>query len=106
MSGDHLLVMTTSPDAQTAERLAALLVDESLAACVNILPPMQSIYRWQGERQQGEEHQLLIKTCDDRYTEIENYIKKHHPYELPEILGLPIQRGLTEYLGWVTDTTR
>ena len=99
----HLIVMTTMPDMASAEQLADNLIENSLAACVNILPAMQSIYRWQGERQQGTEHQLMIKTCADRYKEIEKFIKKHHPYELPEIIGLPIQHGLTGYLSWITE---
>lgn len=99
----HIIVMTTMPDMASAEQLADNLVENSLAACVNILPAMQSIYRWQGERQQGAEHQLIIKTCASRYEEIEKFIEKHHPYELPEIIGLPIQHGLTAYLGWITE---
>jgi periplasmic divalent cation tolerance protein len=100
---NHLIVMTTMPDMASAEQLADNLIENSLAACVNILPAMQSIYRWQGKRQQGTEHQLMIKTCADRYKEIEKFIKKHHPYELPEIIGLPIQHGLTDYLSWITE---
>jgi periplasmic divalent cation tolerance protein len=99
----HLIVMTTMPDMASAQLLADNLIENSLAACVNILPAMQSIYRWQGERQQGTEHQLIIKTCAHRYREIENFIGKHHPYELPEIIGLPIQHGLTGYLSWITE---
>jgi len=100
---NHMIVMTTMPDMASAEELADNLVGDSLAACVNILPVMKSIYRWQGKCQHGAEHQLIIKTCADRYKEIESYIEKHHPYELPEIIGLPIQQGLAAYLTWVTE---
>ena len=94
------------PDMASAEQLAEALVDHSLAACVNILPAMQSIYRWQGKQQKGTEHQLIIKTCANRYQTIENFIKDNHPYELPEIIGLPVDHGLQRYLDWVTETTR
>jgi len=100
---NHLIVMTTMPDMASAELLANRLIEESLAACVNILPAMQSIYCWQGERQQGTEHQLIIKTSADCYKDIENLIKNTHPYELPEIIALPVQHGLPDYLNWVTE---
>jgi periplasmic divalent cation tolerance protein len=99
----HLIVLTTMPDMDSAQRLAEGLVDESLAACVNILPQMQSIYNWKRERQQGSEHQLIIKTSADQYENIEKWIKNQHPYELPEILAIPIQKGLEEYLEWVNE---
>lgn len=99
-------MLTTMPDMASAEQLAKALVDQSLAACVNILPAMQSIYRWQGKQQQETEHQLIIKTRASRYQAIENFIKDNHPYELPEIIGLPVEHGLQRYLDWVTETTR
>ena len=99
-------MMTTMPDMDSAEQLAKALVDHSLAACVNILPEMQSIYRWQGKQRHGSEHQLIIKTHADCYQAIEDYIKENHPYELPEIISLPIEQGLQGYLDWVTETTR
>ena len=99
----HLIVMTTMPDTPSAEQLADQLIAQSLAACVNILPAMQSIYRWQGKRQQGTEHQLIIKTSAHRYKDIEKFIKNIHPYELPEIIALPVQHGLPDYLNWVTE---
>jgi len=95
--------MTTSPDPEIAGRLAEQLVDKALAACVNILPPMQSIYQWQGERRTGQECQLLIKTTRQRYAEVEAYIKGNHPYELPEIIAIPVETGSSEYLQWVTE---
>lgn len=100
----HLLIMTTMPDIPAAEKLANGLVETSLAACVNILPAMQSIYRWKGDQQSDTEHQLLIKTRQQNYDAIEKYIKNHHPYELPEIIALPIQNGLPAYLSWVDES--
>jgi periplasmic divalent cation tolerance protein len=103
LSMSYLLILTTMPDRDSAERLAAGLIEQSLAACVNILPEMQSIYRWQGERQQGTEHQLIIKTCANQYENVEKWIKNKHPYELPEILAIPIQNGLGGYLEWINE---
>ena len=100
---NHLIVMTTMPDMPSAERLAEGLVSRSLAACVNILPAMQSIYEWKGELQHGTEHQLLIKTLKSRYSAVEQFITDSHPYELPEILAIPIQQGLTQYLDWISE---
>ena len=102
----HLIVLTSMPDIASAEQLADELIDASLAACVNILPAMQSIYDWQGKRHQAKEHQLIIKTSNERYAELENMIKKRHPYTLPEIISIPVQRGLPAYLAWITESTR
>jgi periplasmic divalent cation tolerance protein len=99
----HLLVMTTLPDMALAEDLSRQLVDKSLAACVNILPKMVSIYRWKQDLQRGEEHQLMMKTTTDNYPALEQFIRQHHPYELPEIIAIPIAHGLPDYLAWVSD---
>ena len=96
-----LLVITSLPDRGAAERLADALVAARLAACVNILAPCRSVYRWQGAVQHDEEHPLLIKTTRERYTALEAEIRARHPYELPEIIALPIGPGLAEYLAWV-----
>lgn len=103
---DSLLVVTNLPDRASAEKLAALLVERRLAACVNVLPPCYSVYRWQGEIQHDEEHPLLIKTAQDRYAELELLIRANHPYELPEIIAVPIVRGLPAYLQWIFSETR
>ena len=103
---DSLLVFTNLPDRASAERLAALLVEQRLAACVNLLAPCQSAYRWNGEIQHDEEHPLLIKTAQDRYAAVEASIRAHHPYELPEIIAVPVVRGLPAYLNWVESETR
>jgi periplasmic divalent cation tolerance protein len=77
-----------------------------LAACVNILAPCRSVYRWKGAVQHDEEHPLLLKTTTERYAELERAIRSAHPYELPEIVAVPIERGLAEYLGWVEAETK
>jgi len=100
-----LLVITNAPDRAVAERMADALVGKRLAACVNVLAPCRSVYRWQGDVQHDEEHPMLIKTTDERYAELEAEIRALHPYELPEIIAVPIGRGLPGYLAWVVDGT-
>lgn len=103
---DTLLVLTNLPDAYSAHALAGVLVEERLAACVNILAPCRSVYRWQGKTENTEEVPVLIKTTKARYAALEAAIRARHPYELPEIIAVPVDRGLPEYLAWVdTETT-
>ena len=101
-----LLVLTNLPDEASAEALATALVTERLAACVNILAPCRSIYRWQGAIESALEVPLLIKSTAARYAALEEAIRARHPYELPEIVAVPIAHGLPEYLAWVVDETR
>jgi periplasmic divalent cation tolerance protein len=96
-----LLVLTNLPDRAAAERLANGLVENRLAACVNILAPCLSVYRWKGTMQREEEHPMLIKTTAERYAALEEAIRAGHPYELPEIIAVPIERGLPAYLDWI-----
>lgn len=103
---DSLLVVTNLPDRDSAEKLAALLIERRLAACVNILAPCRSVYRWQGAIQHDDEHPLLIKTALDRYAELEASIRANHPYELPEIIAVSLKHGLPAYLQWVESETR
>jgi periplasmic divalent cation tolerance protein len=100
-----VLVVTNLPDRENAVRLADLLIERRLAACVNILAPCISVFRWKGEIQHDEEHPLLIKTARDRYAELEASIRANHPYELPEIIVVPIADGLPAYLQWVESET-
>src|SRR5512144_1691236 len=100
-----LLVWTNLPDRAAAERLADLVIEKKLAACVNILAPCRSVYRWKGAVQHDEEHPMLVKTTAERYAELEKALRAAHPYELPEISAVPIERGLSEYLGWVSAET-
>jgi len=97
-----LLVLTNLPDRAAAERLADSLVEKRLAACINILAPCRSVYRWKGAVQHDEKHPMLNKTSAERYAELETAIRSGHPYELPEIIAVPIERGLPAYLDWVT----
>jgi periplasmic divalent cation tolerance protein len=103
---DVLLVLTNLPDRASAERLADQIVAQNVAACVNILAPCRSVYRWKGEVQHDEEHPMLIKTTRDRYAALEAAIKADHPYELPEIIAMPVSAGLGPYLDWVAAETR
>jgi periplasmic divalent cation tolerance protein len=100
-----LLVLTNLPDRAAAERIADLLVEQRLAACVNVLAPCRSVYRWKGALQRDEEHPVLIKTTSERYAALEQALRAAHPYELPEIVALPIERGLPAYLEWVAAET-
>jgi periplasmic divalent cation tolerance protein len=98
---DVLLVITNLPTREAAGELADSLVAGRFAACVNILAPCRSVYRWKEEVQHDEEHPLLIKTTRERYPELEAAIRAGHPYELPEIIALPVTTGLPDYLQWV-----
>lgn len=101
-----LLVLTNLPDRAAAERLADMVVEKNLAACVNILAPCRSVYRWKGAVQHDEEHPVLIKTTRERYAALEQALRAGHPYELPEIIALPVERGLPAYLEWVATETK
>ncbi len=101
MPSNHQIIFCTCPDKNTAENLARLLVAGHVAACVNILPGLTSIYTWQGQIESAEEHLLFIKAHKDYYQAIETTLRKHHPYELPEIIAVSIERGLPEYLHWI-----
>jgi periplasmic divalent cation tolerance protein len=103
---DALLILTNLPDAASAQALAQQLVERKLAACVNILPAVQAVYRWQGVVEQASESTLLIKTAAARYADLEAAIKAAHPYALPEIIALPIVAGLPAYLDWITAETQ
>jgi periplasmic divalent cation tolerance protein len=100
-----LLLLCTVPDRETAKHLAGMLVEQGLAACVNISSPITSIYRWQGKTEQSEEFQLVIKTTKDRYPACESALLAEHPYELPEIIAVPVEQGLDGYLNWVKRCT-
>ena len=101
-----LLVLTNLPDRAAAERLGDLLIAGKLAACVNILAPCRSVYRWKGAVQHDEEHPMLIKTTAERYPALEKALREGHPYELPEIIAVPVERGLPDYLAWVAAETK
>lgn len=102
---DALLVITHLPDAASARALAGHLVENRLAACANLLAPCRSVYRWNGKTEEAGETPLLLKTTTARYAALEAAIRERHPYELPEIVAVPIAHGLPAYLGWVADET-
>ena len=102
---DTLLVLTNLPDRESAMKLARGLVEGRLAACVNVLSGCASVYRWQGAIEEAEEVPVLIKTRAARYADLEAAIRGLHPYELPEIIAVPVVRGLPGYLQWVADET-
>ena len=100
-----LVVLSNAPDAERARAIARTLVDERLAACVNVLAPCHSVYRWQGEVESADEVPLLIKTTRARYAELQATLAEAHPYELPEIVAVPLEAGLPGYLAWVAAET-
>lgn len=104
MHGDNTryqLVFTTCPDAAVGERIAHTLVGERLAACVNVLPPMRSVYRWKGQVETASEHLLIIKIRAHDGAAVERRIRELHPYELPEVIAVPIVGGSDAYLAWL-----
>ncbi len=104
MDKDCYLVLCTCPDREAARAIAAALVEQQSAACVNILPGVSSVYRWQGRIEQDEEILLLIKTTRERYPDLERDLRARHPYEVPEIIAVPIDRGLPDYLRWIAES--
>jgi periplasmic divalent cation tolerance protein len=105
MSADTLLVLSTCPDAAVAQRMARSLVEDHAAACVSIVGPVTSVYRWREAVETAGETLLLIKTAADRYPDLERALRAMHPYEVPEIVAVPVERGLPDYLDWVRSCT-
>ena len=103
---DLVIVLTTMPDDARADELARTLVDERLAACVNVHGPMMSTYRWKGSVERGAERQLVIKTTRDRVAALEARLRLLHPYELPEFVVIGVESGNDGYLQWVSDETK
>lgn len=101
-----LLVMTNVPNQEVAMSLATLLVEKKLVACVNIQSNVQSVFRWRGEIQTSTELTLMIKSTTQRYNALESVIKEHHPYDVPEIIAIPIAQGLPLYLQWIAQETQ
>ena len=106
MPGAAILVLTQMPDPGSAQLLARALVESRLAACVSIGMPVESLYHWRGEIETAREVPVAIKTQADRYAEVEAAIRARHPYELPEIVAVPIIHGLAPYLAWIGDETQ
>jgi len=106
MADTHLMVLCTCPDDVTAARIATALVAERLAACVNRVPGVQSLFRWQGAVDSQVEELLLIKTTLAAWPALEARIKALHPYELPEVIGVPVTVGSGPFLEWISESTR
>lgn len=104
-SSDLIFVLTTTDDIDEARKLAEQLVDEKLAACVSISPPVLSIYRWGDKIEKEDEFMLLIKTVKTNYQRIEGFIKKNHSYDVPEILCFPVQGAEKDYGNWLRENT-
>lgn len=102
---EAILVITNLPDRAVAEHLSKALIEQRLAACVNILAPCTSVYRWHDKVETAEEVPLVIKTLQVHYHKVEAVIRNFHPYELPEIISVPISGGLPAYLDWVAAET-
>lgn len=100
-----LLVLTNLPDVASAEKLARALIESRAAACVNVLPAARSIYRWQGAVETADEIPLMIKTTTVNYPRVEDLVRALHPYELPELIAIPITQGLPAYLDWLATET-
>jgi periplasmic divalent cation tolerance protein len=103
---DKTLVLSTTESIDQARRIAEALVDRRLAACVNIIPRITSIYRWKGKVRESEEWLLLIKTTTDAFEGLRAALKELHPYELPECIALAIDDGSEEYLKWISDSMK
>ena len=103
---DHVVVLSTVARAKDAERIGRELVERGLAACVNVVPGLVSIYRWQGQVETQEERLLVIKTRGERFEALREALVALHPYEVPEVLALPIAAGHAPYLAWLDDNSR
>ena len=103
---DVLLVLTNMPDRESAGRLASALIERRVAACVNVLADCTSVYRWQGKIETASEVPVLVKSTAAAYPALEQAIRALHPYELPEIIAVPLSNGLPAYLQWVAAETR
>jgi periplasmic divalent cation tolerance protein len=102
---DYVLVLTTVPAEGDADNLARTLVTEQLVACVNVLPPMVSTYRWKGSVEQDRERQLIMKTTRDRVAALRARVKELHSYEVPEFVVIPVLEGSEDYLEWIREST-
>lgn len=104
MESGYCMVITTAPDQEKAEKMAEGILNNRLAACVQ-MADIRSFFLWEGELQKESEVALYIKTTDARYSKLEAYIEEYHPYDVPEIIKLPIIGGLPAYLNWLDSTT-
>ena len=103
MEEQYLVTFCTTPNKQVAKKLAQILVEEHLAACCNIIPSIISIYSWKGTVRNDQESLLVIKTTKNKFRQLEQRILENHPYEVPEIIALPIGEGNRSYLNWISE---
>jgi periplasmic divalent cation tolerance protein len=103
--GAAILVVTQMPDRASALALARSLLDSRLAACVSVGAPAESLYHWRGKIETAQEIPVVVKTRSERYADVEAAIRAGHPYELPEIVAVPVVNGLAPYLQWIADET-
>jgi periplasmic divalent cation tolerance protein len=106
MTAEYVVVLTTLPGDGDSQSLARALVDERLAACVNVLAPMESLYRWEGKIEHETERQIIIKTSRERVAALWDRVRELHPFEVPEFIVLQIADGNEAYLRWIGDSTR
>lgn len=106
MASDPLLVLCTCPGNTVAAEISTALIEQNLAACVNRVPGVKSWFRWQGHLEQEEEVLLLIKTTTARFAELEAMVRRLHPYDVPEVIGIPIAAGSEAYLEWIREATQ
>ncbi|WP_455208269.1 divalent-cation tolerance protein CutA [Kaarinaea lacus] len=102
-SRKYCVVLSTCPNLEAAESIAMSLIENNLAACVNIIAGLTSVYKWQGNIEKSQEHLLIAKTSVAAYPAVESAILDRHPYELPEIISIPLNNGLTNYLSWIDE---
>jgi periplasmic divalent cation tolerance protein len=102
---EPILIITNLPNRESAMSLARKVIDERLAACVNVMGDCTSIYRWEGKSETAMEVPVLVKTVEQHYFRLEQLIRSMHPYELPEIIAVPISKGLPAYLKWIESET-
>ncbi len=106
MSDNFHIILSTCPDKASASKIAQLLVENQLCACVNIIPGVESVYQWKGQIESSQEYLLIIKSIKTAYSQIEQYIKANHPYELPEIIAVSVDTGLPDYFSWIENSVR
>lgn len=103
---DKRIVLSTAGSREEAQKIAQALVERQLAACVNVVGPIQSVYRWKGAVEQAEEWLLVVKTTDAAFPRVRDAIRELHSYELPECVALKIEEGSAEYLAWIADNVK
>src|SRR5436189_1381061 len=106
MTGKIVLALSTFPDRETAQRISNQLVTEKFAACANTLPGIESIYRWKDKIETGNETLVFFKLSEDRQSAFQEKLRSLHPYEVPEIIFVPVTAGLPDYLQWVSENCR